>query len=92
MIGMGSDGMYFTGNTTIRFTRTKQMSSNGTNVFAIDMLNTASADGYSLTTPNYIKPNQIYNMSGTILFGYNQQQRLVIKEWIMLTLSNVMLT
>ena len=40
---------------------------NGTNVFAIDMLNTASADGYSLTTPNYTNLTT-YNMSGTILF------------------------
>mgnify|MGYP001162364439 FL=1 len=69
MIGMGSDGMYFTGNTTIRFQyKSSTNAANGTNVFAIDMLNTASADGYSLTTPAIIQTNQLYNMSGTILF------------------------
>ena len=69
MIGMGSDGMYFTGNTTIRFQyKSSTNAANGTNVFAIDMSNSASADGYSLTTPALIQTNQLYTMSGTILF------------------------
>ena len=40
----------------------------GTQVHTVAQAPSTSADGYSLTTPALVQTNQLYNMSGTILW------------------------